>query len=203
MASKAVMVGIDKDLIELVQSENLAQLVGIFDLSGRKDALGMPVIGGDADWEAWRADNPGVAVILSVDPQKRRRALAQVYGLDRCLTIISGRASVARSAKLGGGSIVQSGAILSADAVLGAGVKVNVAASVHHDCRVGDFVTLAPGARLLGTVTVDDDCYVGAHAVVLPNLKIGRGGTVGAGAVVTRDVPAGATVMGVPAKRLN
>ena len=87
------MVGIDKDLIELVQSENLAELVGIFDLSGRKDALGVPVLGGDADWDAWRAVNPGSP---SSCPSTRRSAAARwphVYGLDRCLTIVSKRSA--------------------------------------------------------------------------------------------------------------
>ncbi len=198
MQRKAVMVGIDKDLIDLVQSENLAELVGIFDLSGRKEALGVPVLGGDADWKAWSADRPDIGVILSVDQQKPRRALAGVYSLDRCLSLVSKRASVSRSARIGQGSIVQTGAMLSADVVVGAAVKINIGATLHHDCRVGDFVTIAPGARLLGTVTVEDDCYIGAHAVVLPNLTIGRGSTIGAGAVVTRDVPPASKVVGVP-----
>ena len=48
--------------------------------------------------------------------------------------------------------------------------------------------------------TVDQDLVVGAGAVVLPRLKIGAWATIGAGAVVIRDVPAGAVVAGNPAR---
>jgi serine acetyltransferase len=42
--------------------------------------------------------------------------------------------------------------------------------------------------------------FIGTHAAVLPRIRIGRWATVGAGAVVTQDVPDFATVVGVPAK---
>ena len=203
MPPKAVMIGIDKDLIDLVQEEQLAELVGIFDLSGRKSALGVPVLGRDADWSAWSADKPDVGIILSVDPSQARRRVAAAYGIDRCLSIVSARASVSRSATIGRGSVVQKGALLSADVVIGVCVKINVGAALHHDSHVGDFVTIAPGARLLGTVKIEDDCYVGAGSVVLPNLTIGRGTTVGAGAVVTRDVPPASKVVGIPGRVLD
>ncbi|WP_299447255.1 DapH/DapD/GlmU-related protein [uncultured Phycicoccus sp.] len=51
-----------------------------------------------------------------------------------------------------------------------------------------------------GPVVVGDDVFIGQRAVVLGGVSIGAGATVGAGAVVTHDVPAGATVAGVPAR---
>lgn len=52
-------------------------------------------------------------------------------------------------------------------------------------------------------VVVEDDVWIGANATVLPGVRIGRGAVVGAGAVVTKDVPAHAVVMGVPARRVR
>jgi len=50
-----------------------------------------------------------------------------------------------------------------------------------------------------GKVTIGEDCWLGTNVVVLPGVTIGRGAVIGAGAVVTRDVPAFAVALGVPA----
>jgi len=50
-----------------------------------------------------------------------------------------------------------------------------------------------------GKVTIGEDCWLGTNVVVLPGVTIGRGAVIGAGAVVTRDVPAFAIALGVPA----
>jgi sugar O-acyltransferase (sialic acid O-acetyltransferase NeuD family) len=109
-------------------------------------------------------------------------------------------ASVCESARLGPGTQVLAGAVVAADATLGAACIVNHAASVDHECMVGDGVHVAPGATLCGLVTVGTRAMIGAGAVVLPRLSIGDDAMVGAGAVVTRDVPAGAVVWGNPAR---
>jgi acetyltransferase-like isoleucine patch superfamily enzyme len=48
---------------------------------------------------------------------------------------------------------------------------------------------------------IEDDVNIGAGAVILPGIRLGAGCTIGAGAVVTKDVPAGETWVGVPARR--
>lgn len=70
---------------------------------------------------------------------------------------------------------------------------------VGHDCLVGEDCEFAPGVMLGGDVTVCDGAKVGLNACVLPYRRIGAGAIVGAGAVVTRDVPDGAVVAGNPA----
>lgn len=76
-------------------------------------------------------------------------------------------------------------------------------AVVSHGCQLGSFVTVCSGAALCGEVSVGDDVFVGANAVVIHGgIAIGAGATVGAGAVVVEDVPAGATVVGNPARVL-
>ena len=59
--------------------------------------------------------------------------------------------------------------------------------------------SINPGWKLLSTV-VEDDASIGAGAVILPGITIGRGAMVGAGAVVTKDVAPGVTVVGNPAR---
>jgi acetyltransferase-like isoleucine patch superfamily enzyme len=84
--------------------------------------------------------------------------------------------------------------------------------------RIGDRAAIAPGVVLVassdpnnstlrrfaeyvvrGTVTVEADAWVGVGAILLPNIVVGEASIVGAGAVVTKDVPAGTVVAGVPA----
>jgi len=72
---------------------------------------------------------------------------------------------------------------------------------VHHDAKIGNFSTLAPGSQVLGNVTIEERAYVGAGAVIRQRCRIGEGAVVGAGAVVVEDVAPGAVVVGVPANR--
>jgi sugar O-acyltransferase (sialic acid O-acetyltransferase NeuD family) len=104
--------------------------------------------------------------------------------------------------RIGKGAIICAGSILTTNISLGDFVIINLHSSVGHDCNLGDFVSLMPGARLSGGVILEDGVYVGTNASILPGLRIGAGATIGAGAVVTKDVAPNSTVVGVPAKAI-
>lgn len=87
----------------------------------------------------------------------------------------------------------------STGVVIGGGVRLGA------DCRIGQGVTLGElgrGSRdaSFASPTVGHHVTIGAHAVVLGGCRIGDGAVIGANSVVTRDVPAGATVAGAPAR---
>ena len=84
----------------------------------------------------------------------------------------------------------------------------NLYSYVEHDCVIGDFVTFAPGVKCNGNIHIHDHAYIGAGAMIKQGtpdqpLVIGKGAIVGMGAVVTKSVPAGVTVVGNPARIIS
>lgn len=79
---------------------------------------------------------------------------------------------------------------------------INIRPSVDYDCEIGDYVHVAPHATVLGGVKVGEGSWIGARAVVKQYITIGKNCMIGAGSVVLRDVPDGATVVGVPGKQI-
>jgi sugar O-acyltransferase (sialic acid O-acetyltransferase NeuD family) len=129
-----------------------------------------------------------------------QRLVAAGYHL---LRVSHSAAVVATSANLGVGCFIAAGAIIGPDALVGEGTIVNHNTVIDHDCRVGAYAHLAPGTVLGGEVTIGRRVLVGAGATVLPGVTVGDDVVIGAGTVVTKSLPSGCRVVGIPAREHN
>lgn len=145
----------------------------------------------------------GVDLVVAVQGPARRSLALQLLQAQASLPPLAHpAATISTTATLGAGTVVSAGVIVQSDARIGRFCLLNTAASIDHDNSVDDFVSIAPGVRTAGYVTIEDGAFVGLGAVIINGVTVGAGATIGAGAVVTRNVPAGATVVGNPARVL-
>lgn len=110
--------------------------------------------------------------------------------------------------EIGPGAILCPFTIITSNVRIGKFFHANFFSYIAHDCIIGDFVTIAPKAACLGNVHVEDHAYIGAGAIIKQGHKnhpvtIGRGAIIGMGAIVTRDVLPGQTVIGNPARPIT
>lgn len=138
----------------------------------------------------------------------RETMVRQIENYAKPLTLQTLQTTILECNIIEEGSIFCPNTMVTSNAVIGKFFQCNIYSYVAHDCVIGNFVTFAPGVRCNGRVQIDDYAYIGTNAIIregTPNkpLHIGKGAVVGMGAVVTKDVPAGATVIGNPARRMN
>ena len=114
--------------------------------------------------------------------------------------LIHPTAWVSPSAQLGPASVVFAQAAVQAQASIGMGAIINTGCSVDHDVQLADGVHICPGSRLAGEVKVGARSWIGIGASVIQKVHIFSDVTVGAGAVVVRDLPSSVTAVGVPAR---
>ena len=140
------------------------------------------------------------SVALGVGDNRRRLALAQMLRGHLAVPLVHPSAIVTGSAALAHGVVVCPRVVVHPDAKIELAAILNTGAIVEHDCRIAAGVHVSPGAILTGGVSVEEGAWIGAGATVLPGIRIGAWARVGAGALVTRHVPPGVTVAGVPAR---
>jgi acetyltransferase-like isoleucine patch superfamily enzyme len=93
-----------------------------------------------------------------------------------------------------------SNTIITNDITIGKGVLINLNCTIGHDCVIKDFVELCPNVNVIGHVKIVNRNFLGTSATILPNITIGDNCIIGAGSVVTKDVPDNCMAVGVPAQ---
>lgn len=194
--------GCGRGIMPLLRAKNpQTKLVFIDDHQSRGHVNGQDVI----DWKSfveYKCDEKFVSIAIAAP--KTRQIIAEKC-FNTSIPLIEARAdSVIEmdDVTIGDGACLSPFVTLTSNIRIGKCFHANLYSYVEHDCKIGDFVTFGPGAKVNGNVTIGNNAYIGSGAVIRQGITIGSGATVGMGAVVIRDVLPDTIVVGNPAKLL-
>lgn len=155
--------------------------------------------------EAGDVEDYVVEGVRSVDARNSGVPLLDVKGVH---ARIEPGAIIRDKVEIGDNAVIMMGAVINIGSVIGEGTMIDMGAVLGGRATVGKHCHIGAGTVLAGVVepasatpvVIEDDVLIGANAVVLEGVRVGKGAVVAAGAVCVEDVPAGAVVAGVPAK---
>ena len=188
-------------LKQAVHDEVVGFLDNNADIHGRR-VDGVPVLGAIAGLAAVAEQAGCEGVVIAIGDNGVRRGLAQQVdeaGLD-LVDAIHPSAALARNVTVGKNVVIAAGVVVCAHCQIGNSVILNTGCIVDYQTMIGEGSHICPGVRIAGRVKVEPGAFIGIGATIIPKVTVGCESIVGAGAVVIEDVPALATVVGVPAR---
>lgn len=142
-------------------------------------------------------------LFIAIGNAQIRKKLIEQLSEKSFPVLIHPAAVISEDVKIGKGTVIMAGSVVNAGTVIGKGCILNTCSSVDHDCQIGDYVHVAVGAHLCGTVMVAEQTWIGAGAIVSNNVNINSSCIIGAGAVVINNLEEMGTYIGVPAKLMK
>lgn len=142
------------------------------------------------------------AVIIGIGNNKiRAEKYRQFFKKgENVVNAIHPRATIAGDVILGNGIMCCAGVVVNNGSVIKDNVIINTGSTVDHHNQIGSHVHIAPGVHLGGEVKIEEGTLVGIGSTVIPGITIGEWSVIGAGSVVTKDIPSFATAVGIPAR---
>lgn len=198
--------GHSKVVIDTLRAIGKFEIVGIIDPQLKKGSQieGVEVVGEDAELQKFYQKGVSYAFITvgstgCAETRVRLVKFAQEIGF-RFPVVIHPSAIVASSAQIEGGAFLAARCVVQPQVKIGSHAIVNTGACIDHDCVIGNFVHIAPGAVLSGNVKAGDRAHIGANSVVKEGVTIGTDSLIGVGSVVVKNIPPNVTVFGNPCR---
>lgn len=195
-------------VLDILLQSGRHEVVGFLDnndeIHGRR-VDGIPVHGAIEDLPELVERLHCDGVVIAIGDNGVRRGLTrrmESIGID-LVNAIHPSAALAHNTTLGRNVVIAAGVVVCAHCQIGDSVILNTGCIVDHQTMIGEGSHICPGVRIAGRVKVEPGAFVGIGATVIPKVTLGCESIVGAGAVVIEDVPALATVVGVPASRVK
>ena len=200
--------GFGREVAWLVERINAAsptwELKGFIDdneaLWGTSEG-GYPVLGGTDFLIQQGAVYAACAVGASAT---RKRVVEKYHGSAvKFATLVDPSVLHSQRVKIGEGTIICAGSILTVDIEIGNHVIINLDCTVGHDDRIQDFVTLYPSVNVSGNVLLGECTELGTGMQIIQGKSVAPNTIIGAGSVVVRDIVEPGTYVGCPAKKIK
>lgn len=202
--------GFAREVLCLIQDINKQtqtyEILGFIDNTIEKGTLvnGFPVIGSD---DEIIKSNKSMSLALAFGEPHLKKKVAAKY----CSSIFDFPNLIHPSVilgsedyiKMGTGCIICAGNILTTNIELGDFITLNLACTVGHDTVIGSYSSIMPSCNISGDVIIQDSVYVGTGVKIINQTVVGTNSVLGAGAVVSKSIPANCTAVGVPAKPIK
>ena len=154
--------------------------------------------------------NKGSIIDYVIENDCRNSAIPML-DLKRVNTRIEPGAIIRDQVEIGDNAVIMMGAVINIGAVIGSGTMIDMGAVLGGRAIVGKNCHIGAGTVLAGVVEppsaqpviIEDDVVIGANAVIIEGVRVGKGSVIAAEAVVLEDVPASVVAGGTPAKILK
>lgn len=190
-----------KVILDIFLSTSTYKVHGFISNEHIGEFMGFPILGTDKDLPNLLASGVTYAFVAVGNNDVRHYLSKYVLSLGfQLANAISPYAIISPFAMIKGyGNAIMPGAIINSCSEIGEGCILNTSSSVDHDCHIGNYTHIAPGAVLAGNVTIGNNTFLGTGCSIINNRTIGHNTIVGAGAVVIHDLPNNITAFGIPA----
>jgi sugar O-acyltransferase (sialic acid O-acetyltransferase NeuD family) len=184
------------------------QTIGIVDRekleNGINNIMGIPILGGDEDLpklfqEGFTDAFITVGSVGNTDIRRKLYLKVKEIGF-HIPNIIDKTSIISDWTTLGEGIFVGKNVVINANSEIGNLAIINTSSTIEHECRIGDYVHIAPGDVVCGNVQIEHDAHIGAGSVIRQGIHIGAGTVIGCGSVVVKDLAANVKAYGNPCR---
>ena len=206
---KIVLIGAGghcKSVLDSLLELNTYEVVGITDIKNDFEIMGVKVIGSDnilEDLFKSGINNAFISLGSIGDTTIRRKIYNNLKKIGFNLpSIIDKTAIVSKYATVEEGVFIGKGAIINADSYIENNSIINSGSIIEHECRIGEFVHIAPGVAMSGGVQIGNDSHIGTGTSIIQGILIGKNSIVGAGSVIVNDIGDNCKVYGNPGRKV-
>lgn len=192
--------GHGKVIADIAKKKGIYQsILFLDDDDSLKESMGIPVVGKSKDMFSYISSSEIFVAIGNADIRKNLLEQLDAVGA-KVPCLIHPNAVIGQNVVIGPGTAIMAGVVINPDTTIGKGCILNTCSSVDHDCKMDDYVHVAVGAHVAGSVKIGEKTWIGAGAVLKNNITICAECMIGAGAVVVKDIYDTGIYTGVPAQ---